>query len=221
MRSLRSLRGRLSPLLLGALVLSPGAASLAQTRHHARSSAHSALLPQKSTDQPAAAPSQPPVISWEAGLLTVSADNTDLIAILQSIAERTGIAIVGSVENTRVYGAYGPAAPAAVLGDLLKGMGYNLVMTGAAAGGAPARLEVSLRNGPASPPSPTAVTLASVQPPAAPAAAPEANSPYILGPGAIAHPKPEPSEDPQIRSAQRLQRLQQMHAAQEKAALNP
>jgi hypothetical protein len=67
-------------------------------------------------------------VLWEKGLLRVDARNSSLNAILRDISLRTGMKIVGGVQEERVFGTYGPASAAAVLQQLLDGSKTNMLL---------------------------------------------------------------------------------------------
>lgn len=90
------------------------------------------------------------------GMLTVRADNSSLNGILRSIASCTGMKITGGVIDQRVYGSYGPAAPATVLATLIDGTGTNMLLQETASD-QPAELILTPRMGGASPPGPSTV----------------------------------------------------------------
>ena len=90
------------------------------------------------------------------GMLTVRADNSSLNGILRSIARCTGMKITGGVIDQRVYGSYGPAAPATVLATLIDGTGTNMLLQETASD-QPAELILTPRMGGAPPPGPSAV----------------------------------------------------------------
>lgn len=140
------------------------------------------------------------------GKLTVTANNSDLQSILQDVARSSGMTIDGSSEGKRVFGVYGPGTPREVLTDLLAGSGYNFMLLGGANGTVPTQLVLTAQ-GSAPPAKPGSS--------AAPAASDDADADYQepLGPGAIAHPRPQESEDidNQTRAQQHLQNLQHMH----------
>ena len=87
------------------------------------------------------------------GQLEVHAHNSSLNSILQSLASCTGMRITGGVPEQRVFGDYGPAAPATILATLLDGTGSNMLLKEAAAG-EPAQLVLTPRTGGPTPPSP-------------------------------------------------------------------
>jgi len=118
------------------------------------------------TSAPAATPAPPPAtapptaarparVVYSQGQIEVDADNSSLQQIFQKIAGVTGMKITGSVEDERVFGKYGPAAPAKILKSLLDGTGVNMLLKETATG-APAELILTPRNGSATPPNPAA-----------------------------------------------------------------
>ena len=92
-------------------------------------------------------------VSYDNGLLGVRANNASLNGILRDIARTTGMKLTGSVAEQRVFGNYGPAAPATILATLLNGTGSNMLLR-EAADAAPAELILTPRTGGPSPPSP-------------------------------------------------------------------
>jgi hypothetical protein len=160
----------------------------------------------------------PAGVAFHEGKLTVTANNSQLTQILQAISQQSGMVIEGAVADTRVYGIYGPQSPPAVLTDLLNGLGYNILMVGASPQGAPRKLVLTRRTGTASPPQPVTPAIATNR--AAPPGPLPADRPPepTLGPGAIAHPPPDPPSDPDTRVQQQLQRLHQMHVPQNESA---
>jgi hypothetical protein len=92
-------------------------------------------------------------VRYANGLLEVRADNSSLNQILRDISRQTGMSIVGGVADERVFGNYGPAAPATVLKTLLDGTRTNMLLKETATE-APAELVLTPQIGGASPPSP-------------------------------------------------------------------
>lgn len=152
----------------------------------------------------------PPVsVTFQSGLLTLHSQGGDLVDILQQVSTVTGMLISGSVQSNHVYGDYGPANPSNVLTDLLSGSGYNFMMVGTTNGGAPRELLLTQKGGePLHPPAPQ------VQQPKREVENVPEDQDEQLGPGAIPHVPPPPSEDPQVRMQQNLQKLMQMHEHQ-------
>lgn len=126
----------------------------------------SSLLPAtEPTVEPPATPAQQPPrhaeITYSEGSLSILANNSSLNQILREISRTTGIKISGGVADERVFGQYGPGAPAQVLTALLDGTSSNIVFVHAdGTGGAPAPAELVLtpRMGGPSPPNPNAHT---------------------------------------------------------------
>jgi hypothetical protein len=77
--------------------------------------------------------------------LSIKADNSALSQILHDIANSTGMRIDGLSKDERVFGSYGPGEARDVLLALLEGSGYNVVMVGGLADGAPRELNLSQR----------------------------------------------------------------------------
>jgi hypothetical protein len=94
-------------------------------------------------------------IVYSQGKLEITADNSSLNQILRDIARQTGMKISGGVADDRVFGKYGPAAPAEVLANLLEGTGSNMLLRETAAK-VPAELILTPREGGATPPNPNA-----------------------------------------------------------------
>jgi hypothetical protein len=94
-------------------------------------------------------------VAYAQGQLEVTASNSSLNQILREIARATGMKITGGVADERVYGKYGPAAPAQVLASLLEGTGSNMLLreTDLAT---PAELVLTPRLGGPTPPNPSA-----------------------------------------------------------------
>ncbi len=93
-------------------------------------------------DQPPAAP----VIRYAAGKLTIQAANSSLRAILDDLRARTGAKVEGLAGDERIFGVYGPGNPQEVLSALLDDSGYNVVIAGRNADGAPREIVLSARN---------------------------------------------------------------------------
>ena len=70
----------------------------------------------------------PATVEYTDGRIAVTADNSSLNDILREIARRAGMAVEGSVIEERVFGKYGPGAPAEVLSALLVGTGTNIMV---------------------------------------------------------------------------------------------
>ncbi|MGC9988814.1 MAG: hypothetical protein ABSC07_09545 [Terriglobales bacterium] len=78
-------------------------------------------------------PATPAKVSFENGLLTISAQNSTLGEILRDVRKLTGASIEipqGSGASERVIAHLGPGAPRDVLAGLLNGSSFNYVMIG-------------------------------------------------------------------------------------------
>ena len=71
---------------------------------------------------------QPANVEYANGQVAVLADNSSLSEIIRDVARRVGMSVKGTVVDERVFGSYGPAAPAVVLTELLKGTGSNMMV---------------------------------------------------------------------------------------------
>ena len=196
--------------------------------------------------QPVDAAPKPAVVRLQSGKLTVRANDADLSQILDRVASMSGMKIDGLNESARVFGAYGPGNPQDVLAKLLDGSGYDFMMVGNMANGAPSQLILTAKKN--SPPAlnsassgPAASSTSSgndraqaPQPSAAEPSPPQesdepaeaAPSPQSAadadaeppGPGAVLHPPPPAATDPEQRMRQNMQRLQKMQQQQQQNA---
>ena len=102
-------------------------------------------------------PPKPATVNLATGHLTIQADNSSLIDILGQVTAASGMTVEGLGQDQRIFGSYGPGEPHEVLSALLHGSGYNMVMLGQTAAGAPRQLTLSPRgagvsnNGPGRP----------------------------------------------------------------------
>ena len=85
-------------------------------------------------------------VSCDGGLLEIRAQNSSLNGILRAIARCTGMRITGTVPEQKVFGNYGPGAPATILATLLDGTGSNMLLQETSADG-PAQLILTPRTG--------------------------------------------------------------------------
>ena len=148
--------------LLPALPLAAQSGSAPATRPAAAAPATSALPPtQPTTSLPPPTPAQLPPshaeVTYTGGALFVSASNSSLNQILREISRETGIKISGGVADERVFGQYGPDAPAQILSALLDGTGSNMLLIHGD-GDTPAELVLTPRQGGPTPPNPNAHT---------------------------------------------------------------
>jgi hypothetical protein len=95
----------------------------------------------------------PASVEYSGGQVAVLADNSSLSEIIRDVARRAGMAVKGDVVDERVFGTYGPAAPAEVLSDLLKGTGSNMMVVGGSSRAA-AELILTPKQGGPTPPNP-------------------------------------------------------------------
>jgi hypothetical protein len=76
-------------------------------------------------------PATPAKVTFEGGLLTISAQNSTLAEILRDVRKLTGASIeIPAGANERVVANLGPGAPRDVLVGLLNGCSFNYVMLG-------------------------------------------------------------------------------------------
>jgi hypothetical protein len=156
---------------------------------------------------------QPAAIDFAGGTLTIRAANSSLRAILNDLQLRTGTKINGLTGDERIYGVYGPGNAQSVLAALLDDSGYNVLISGRNADGAPRQIELSSR---------TSIQAAAPQTPGVTQAAAEADDsddtdaspPTTFTPPPQLLPAPTPAASgtpPQIKTPQQmLQELQQM-----------
>ena len=98
-------------------------------------------------------PAQPATVTLSRGKLSVKADNSSLIQIVDQLGKSGGMSISGLDQDQRVFGDYGPGDPRQILSQLLEGAGYNVLMLGVTQDGTPRELVLSERgNAPPSPP---------------------------------------------------------------------
>jgi hypothetical protein len=100
-------------------------------------------------------------VSWENGLLSISAQNADLRDLLDEIHNCTGALVVAPADaSERVAVHLGPGPPASVVAALLEGSRYNYVIVGTA-NDPPALQNITLTAKP-----PLAAAFVAKQPPA-------------------------------------------------------
>ncbi len=131
-----------TPVLLAQTPLAQTAAPAAApttTRHHKSHKTQKPLvlpplpsgpLSQVPMDQ---IPATPAKVSFQGGLLTISAQNSTLGEILRDVRKLTGASIEippGSGANERVVAHLGPGAPREVLAGLFNGTAFNYVLVG-------------------------------------------------------------------------------------------
>jgi len=96
-------------------------------------------------------PAHPAQVTYSDGQLQIVADGSSLNQILREIGRVTAMKITGGVVDQRVYGKYGPGAPAEILTNLLDGTDCNMLLLETATA-APAELILTPRNGSVTPP---------------------------------------------------------------------
>jgi hypothetical protein len=203
----------------------PGAWQPAPAKPAAQQQPPAAAAKPMSTSAPETAPAsllnQPPEparITLSGGKLTVTANNSSLTEILRTIASTGGMNIQGLSRDQRIFGSYGPGNPRKVLGSLLEGTGYNVLMVGSTRSGAPAQLVLTVRgDAPPSPPMPVQATEQMLGPRPNPYQnlnqyREEHPAPQPLGP----RPGVQPPNNGKAKSpAQILQELEKMRQQQE------
>jgi hypothetical protein len=147
MHSRKQRRARLI-LFSAALCLGPALASPAQSLPPTPPTATAPIAATPITEAPTAA--HRAEVTFADGLLTVRANDSSLHQILRSISRRTGMKITGGIADLRVFGDYGPAAPATVLATLTDGTGVNMLLLEGS--GAPLELVLTPRGAGATPP---------------------------------------------------------------------
>jgi hypothetical protein len=106
---------------------------------------------------PATTPPRRADVTYTNGLLSVTANNSSLNQILREISRQTGMKITGGVNDERVFGTYGPSAPAKILTTLLDGTGSNMILVSdPGSKAAPMELVLTPRHGGPTPPNPNA-----------------------------------------------------------------
>ena len=90
-------------------------------------------------------PAQAAKVDLNAGKLAVTANNSSLQEILKQVTASTGMTVDGLNRDQRIFGTYGPGDPHEVLGELLDGTGYNVLMFGQTEAGTPRQITLSQR----------------------------------------------------------------------------
>ena len=159
-------------------------------------------------------------VTYTAGQLFVSANNSSLNQILHDIAHETGMKITGGVADERVFGQYGPAAPSKILRTLLDGTGSNMLLLEATRT-TPAELILTPRRGGPTPPNPNAChTRRGTAPAPRTAEYPPAPAPEETAPGNPHAAQPAEPESPNaVKTPQQIfEQLQRIRAAATTAA---
>jgi hypothetical protein len=162
-------------------------------------------------------------VTYTAGQLFVSANNSSLNQILRDIAHATGMKLTGAVADERVFGQYGPAAPSKILRTLLDGTGSNMLLLEATRA-TPAELILTPRRGGPTPPNPNAAIREEepLPPPARPeyppAPAPEETAPGNPQAAQPAVPESSNSVKTPQQIFEQLQRIRQQQQQQPQPA---
>ncbi len=90
-------------------------------------------------------PAKPASVTFVDGKLSIEAMNSSLRAILNDLEQRTGTRVEGLNKDERIFGVYGPGDPQEVLAALLDDSGYNVLISGQRADGAPRAITLSTR----------------------------------------------------------------------------
>jgi hypothetical protein len=88
----------------------------------------------------------PASVTWDKQGLRIDAANSSLAQILEDVATATGAKVEGLDADQRIFGVYGPGQARDVLGQLLQGTGYNVVMAGDQGQGTPRVIVLSSRH---------------------------------------------------------------------------
>jgi hypothetical protein len=184
---------------------------------------------------PAQLPPRHAEVTYSGGTLFVSASNASLNQILREISRETGIKITGGVADERVFGQYGPDAPAQILSTLLDGTGSNMLLV-YGAGNAPTELFLSQRQGGPSSPNPNAHAFDETppethdeethEPQAAEHPSPDQTRPVINPPATPESPAPPTNDSSQPQSPNGVKTPQQIYdqlqkLRQQSPAANP
>jgi hypothetical protein len=131
-----------APATAAPTTAAPTTATPATTPHHKVHKTQNTLKPVELPPLPSGPLSQLPmdqipatkaVVSYEGGLLTISAQNSTLGEILRDVRKLTGASIEipqGSAVTERVVAHLGPGAPRDVMAVLLNGSSFDYVMLG-------------------------------------------------------------------------------------------
>lgn len=84
-------------------------------------------------------------VVWDSHGLFIQASNSSLDQILRDVSLKTGVKVEGMGADQRIFGVYGPGPARDVLGQLLDGSGYNILLVGDQGQGTPRRVVLSGR----------------------------------------------------------------------------
>lgn len=210
--------------------VSPSSSQSAPPRHSQAKAVHTQATAEPTPpappppDWPINDSPKPASIKWENAGLTIGASNSSLKQILDDVGSATGTKIEGFGQDQRVFGNFGPGPARDVLSQLLLGSGYNVVMIGDQATGAPCELLLSGRKlGGASQPAAAHPTQDESDDDAydspidtQPLPQPQAEPPMRFPPdGAAARTPQQIQQELQQRQQQLLQQQQQMQQQQQ------
>jgi hypothetical protein len=190
-----------------------------QPKAHARrkKAAPEQPAPQAPTPPPTLAQSAPtpPQVTYNSGLLTITAQNATLSQVLHSVQSLTGTSVEmpASASGERVVAQLGPGQPRDVLNSLLNGLKFNYIILGVTGNpGAvqkvilttlkPASAVNTAQNTPAQPEEPQeeenyGEPEPGPQPPITPQFRHRPNMPGRIPEGGIQPPQPQPQPQPQ------------------------
>jgi len=172
-------------------------------------------------NQPTAA-----AVTWDSHGLFINASNSSLDQILREVSLETGIKVEGMGADERIFGAYGPGPANEVLGELLDGSAYDVLMIGDQGEGTPRRIVLTART-------PAGAQPASRNSPVASASNEEESEPEPLQaePPPLEPPPPQPSQSgpvpgvpvrtPQQIMEQMQQRQQEIQQQRQENQQNP
>lgn len=157
--------------------------------------------------------------------IAIQANNSSLSQVLHDISSATGMKVEGLGHDERIFGNYGPGAPRDVLSSLLVGSGYNVLMVGEIADGAPRHLILSQRNSGTAPPA----AVAADKPPDEEAEPDQVDQgDQDIEPPTTGQPSPPGTQSPnappgsEVRTPQQLlEQLQRMHQDQPQSEQPP
>jgi hypothetical protein len=216
--------------LLATLSLAAQARPVQAAKPNATPPAISTLPPaQPTTPLPPPTPAQLPPshaeVTYTGGDLFVSASNSSLNQILREISRETGIKISGGVPDERVFGQYGPDAPAQILSALLDGTGSNMLLV-RGDGDTAAELVLTPRQGGPTPPNSNAHVPRTISTSEASAESHSEQSSPNQGPPAANPPVPtdtpgSPGTDSQPQSPNGVKTPQQIYDQLQKLRQQP
>jgi hypothetical protein len=157
-------------------------------------------------------PATPAQIHLVNDQLSITATNASLSQVIRQVASDTGMQVEGNSRDERVFGSYGPGSPPEVLSALLYDSGYNVLMIGATANGAPRRLLLTTRTAGSTAPSTAAPTRSDEDDDEAP---PEQLPPPMANPAPLPASSGPPAPGQPKTPQQMLEELQRMHQGQQ------